>query len=686
MSEIIQNFQFIRPQWLWLFVPILVGYTLKLKYAKDQNIWQQIIPKHLYQQMIVSKAMHKSNRFMHVAMLGLLIAIVAIAGPSWEKLPQAVYQSQIGKVILMDMSMSLRATDLSPNRLTRARFKAIDLVNEVKEGETGLVAYSGDAFVVSPLTDDINNLKTLIPVLSPEIMPTQGSNALIGLQQAASLLENAGYNRGQIYWITDGIGFDEIKDVRNFLINSPFDISALLIGTEAGAPITLQDGQLLKDFSGKIVIPSINMRYMDQAMAGTGAQYHQFATDNSDIEAIKRKIDFEQKKQAAAVENTSGDELKDMGPFLVLLLLPIAAYSFRKGLLSIALVSLFTSVLYLPSPPVLAQSQGLDSSSATGPDITLANPNTSAETLVDKVFKNADQRGKLAFDNSDFEKASNLFDNNEWRAASAYKMGDYEKAAALYSDLLTKSETNTVNNHYNQGNALAKLGKLEEALEAYNQTLSLNDKHEQAIQNKKIIEDMLKQQQNDPNKQQDSNDQSSDPNKDQEKQDSKDQQQGEGDQSDSQQQEQSEDGEGQDSDEQGGESSEQQSENQQNSEQQGDQQKENASDEALKQSAQDQAQKDSQESQSQQQDQAQSDKDKADEQAEGQDPSEQQQAAISNQINADDLTPEQKEEMQRMQMILNKVPDDPAYLLKRKMQLEAYKRKNNPPPPEQENW
>lgn len=680
MNEIIQNFQFIRPQWLWLFVPIILGYIVKLKYGKDQNLWQQIIPTHLYQQMIVSKGIHKSNGFMHVAMVTLLIATLAIAGPSWEKLPQAVYQTQVGKVILMDMSMSLRATDLSPNRLARARFKAIDLVNEVKEGETGLVAYSGDAFVVSPLTDDINNLKTLIPVLSPEIMPTQGSSALTGLTQSADLLRNAGYKQGQIYWITDGINYDEIKDVRNFIIDSDYDVSALLIGTEAGAPISMLDGQLLKDYSGKIVIPGIDSRYMNQAMAGTSAQYHLFAADNSDIQAIKMKVEFEQQQEAQAIENTTGDELKDMGPFLVLLLLPIAAYTFRKGLLNLAVATLFTALLLLPKQPAMAQSQGLNNSPEPAPNITLANPELAPETIIDKVFKNADQRGKLAFDNSDFEKAGQLFENEEWQAANAYKMGDYESAAKLYDELLEKTDTPNIDNLYNQGNALARLGKLEEALELYEQTLKVDSKHENALQNKKIVEEMLKQQQSDQNQQQDSNEQNSDENG--QPQDSE--QQGE---SDSQQQDQSEEGESQQDGQQGEQNGEQQSEGQQDPDQQSDQQN-NASDEALKQNAEEQEQNESQATQNdEQQGQESNQENKPNEQGEEQQGTEQeQQAAISNQINADDLTPEQKEEMQRMQMILNKVPDDPAYLLKRKMQLEAYKRKNNPPTPEQENW
>lgn len=82
---------------------------------------------------------------------------------------------------MMDMSMSLYATDIKPNRLTQARYKALDLLSLWKEGLTGMVAYAGDAYTISPLTSDINTIKSQVPNLSPDIMPYQGSNAPLRL-------------------------------------------------------------------------------------------------------------------------------------------------------------------------------------------------------------------------------------------------------------------------------------------------------------------------------------------------------------------------------------------------------------------------------------------------------------------------------------------------------------------------
>jgi len=700
INTIIENFVFIRPAWLVAFVPILLVYILKLKYGQADNLWQQLLPKHLYQKLIITKGIGKPKRFIHTAMLAWLVACIALAGPSWEKLPQAVYQTQAGKVLLMDMSMSMRATDISPNRLTRARFKAIDLLQQLDEGETGLIAYSGDAFVISPLTDDTNTLANLIPSLSPEIMPTQGSSALAGLYKSVELLQGAGYQSGDIYWLTDGINIDEAQDIRAFIKQSPFKVSALLIGTEEGAPIQLTDGKLLKDYNGSIVVPSVNERYMNQAMQGTSANFSLFANDNSDIRKIKRKVDIEQQQKAEKVENTSGDTQKDMGPYLVLLLLPIAAYAFRKGLLVLSSIAFLSSVSGFHSSPAYAQQNTVDSPAnskqTTNSGQSLIN-NTEQDAGTQKVelsffdrwFKNPDQRGKQAYDAQDYEQASGLFENTEWQAATAYKQGDFETAANLYKDLPG------VENAYNLGNALAKQMKLEEAKAAYDKVLSLQPEHKQANKNKAIVEELLKQQeQSEQQKEQDSQqNQDGQDGDSSEQQDSQNESQQEQDQASEQEDgAQSDDSQSSD-DADSNEQSEQNADspNQQNSQQNSQQQDDrDLQEEAQQQNQAPQASEnnESNESNAAEDSQQNPDTQESSQQAsdEGAEETAEQEAISSSQFQMENLTPEQQEEMQRMQMILNKVPDDPAYLLQRKMLLEAHRRKNTPAPPTQENW
>ncbi|MDN3685501.1 VWA domain-containing protein [Vibrio sinaloensis] len=102
------------------------------------------------------------------------IAILALSGPSLTSKSRPSFANSSARVVVMDMSMSMYATDVKPNRLTQARYKVSDLLSYWQEGSTGLVAYAGDAYIVSPMTSDSSTIANLVPNLSPELMPYPG--------------------------------------------------------------------------------------------------------------------------------------------------------------------------------------------------------------------------------------------------------------------------------------------------------------------------------------------------------------------------------------------------------------------------------------------------------------------------------------------------------------------------------
>lgn len=144
------DFHFLRPWWLLAILALIFSLHLLKKYRLSQSGWQQLLPKHLAKVLVDGQQQQKSLSLSLPFIIGLL-AITALAGPTWKKLPQPVYQIARGSVLIMDMSYSMYSTDISPNRLTRARFKAVDLLEQLNEGEIGLIAYAGDAFTISPL-------------------------------------------------------------------------------------------------------------------------------------------------------------------------------------------------------------------------------------------------------------------------------------------------------------------------------------------------------------------------------------------------------------------------------------------------------------------------------------------------------------------------------------------------------
>ncbi|MFT5675623.1 MAG: Ca-activated chloride channel family protein [Paraglaciecola sp.] len=616
----LEEFHFLRPEWFLTLPPLLLLVYAVRRLHKQQSGWQSVLAGHLYQHIITSKGASKSKPPLSLLALGWILAVIALAGPTWERLPQPVYQLNTGKVVLLDMSLSMRATDIKPDRLSRAKYKAIDLVNEITEGETGLVAYAGDAFTISPLSSDAQNLTLLIPSLSPEIMPMAGSEPFLGMQAAITLLTNAGYQQGEIFWITDGVENNQLSELNELLSTSPFRLSILAVGTEEGAPIQMLGGDLMKDSNGAIVIPKLtvsNLRLL--AKKGKG-RYITLQANDDDVRYLVDQTlldrEYGEEKNADEEADSFGDKWREMGPFLVLLLLPLAAYSFRRGILAVIAIG-FIFPGY--SPSAYADWQ-------------------------ENLWKTTDQQGMQAYKQNDFETAASKFDDPLWQGTALYKNQNFEAA------LMAFQQSDSIQGLYNQGNALAQLGNLDEAIAAYQAVLEKDPEHQDAAANKELLE-KIKEQEQEQKENQEGDSQEGD-----------NQEQSEGDnQQNPQEESQGEQGEnGQQSD---ADSAPESADSNQSESEESEQQKE----------------------QDKQQDEAETQEQSSDKKSEQeQEEKEAQQAEMGEE---QPLTDEQKEQMQRMQNLLNRIPDDPAFLLKRKMQIEHQQRKRERIPTHlQRNW
>ena len=191
MTDILANFHFLRPMWLLALLPGLLMAFFLWRQRRRGGTWHQVIDQNLLPYLIDTQQSGSKSAPLFLLLVTWLLASIALAGPTWTRLPQPTQQSSDALIILLDLSPSMNAADVEPSRIVRARRKLTDVLAARAEGMSALIAYAGDAHVVTPLTDDADTIIEMLPALDPDIMPVAGSNLLAAAAPATGLIANA---------------------------------------------------------------------------------------------------------------------------------------------------------------------------------------------------------------------------------------------------------------------------------------------------------------------------------------------------------------------------------------------------------------------------------------------------------------------------------------------------------------
>jgi Ca-activated chloride channel family protein len=623
IAEGLSNLHFLRPFW---FAGLLPAAILLVYFGwRKRNVgnWHNIINPALLPFLIEDKDTEKGRKAQwNLGFLALswVLCCLSLAGPTWQQLPQPVHKQDSVLVVILDLSPSMLGEDVTPSRLVRARYKLIDILTQRNEGVVGLVVYGGNAHTVSPLTDDANTIITTVPVLAPSLLPVYGSNVEDAVTSAIDLIVSGGYSDADILLITDGVDLSAFSDISAMLSQQSSNrLSILGVGTAQGAPIPTGAGGFAKQANGNMIIAKLNINALQSLARDNGGIYRTITPDDSDVTAIINAMDQLFDKNTRETER-SFDLWDDQGYWLIILLLPILLLNFRKGSLA--------TILLLPM-------------------VFTHQPAQTYEWI--DLWQTPNQQAAKLLDSGDSSGAQTLFDDPKWRASAAYKANNFDQASAdFYTD-------DTATGHYNRGNALAKAGKLDDAIEAYDSALALEPNMEDAIANKSLVSQLKEQQQEQQEQNQDQQSQDQQ-NQDQQNQDQQNQDQ------------QNQDQQSQDQQSQDQQNQDQQSQDQQNQDQQ----------------SQDQQSQDQQNQDQQSQDQQSQDQQSQDQQSQDQ-PSPDTQDSMQTETN-NALTEEEKQEQQAIEKMLRRVPDDPGGLLRAKFRYQSRLQQNNRPPPTQERW
>lgn len=453
------EFHFLRPLWLLLLLAVpLVGLALRRVRLGDSG-WSRFIPARLLAPVLQHEGRSGKRPGASPAvpaMLAITLLALALAGPAWREAPTPLKQPGDSLVIALDLSLSMLATDVEPDRLTRAKRKIRDILAAREGGLTGLLVYAGDAHVVTPLTDDSRTIEGMLNVLEPVIMPATGNRADLAVQRAKELLAQGAPGAGRILLITDSVGDRYLAPIREALAGSRYSLSTLVVGTEAGGPIPLARRGFIRD-NGDIVISRAEPEQLAELARSTGGKSHGLTLDTTDINALNLKPE-DQDEWREAEDGLTANRWQDDGYWLLWLALPLILLGWRRGALTVVALALL---------PVL--------------------PRPAQAISWEELWQREDQLGP-ALIQTDPERAASLLDNPAWRGSALYRSKQYERAAEAFAQAEGPRAS------YNRGNALARAGKLEEALAAYDQALAQAPDMEDARHNRKLVEDLLKQQ------------------------------------------------------------------------------------------------------------------------------------------------------------------------------------------------
>ncbi|MDZ7842191.1 MAG: VWA domain-containing protein [Gammaproteobacteria bacterium] len=321
------DLHFLRPEWLLAIPAWLALVFLARRAARGDADLERICDPGLVPYVVDGGRSGRSGAGYPALALAGIVAVLALAGPAWRELPQPVFRGQAALVIALDVSRSMNAADLEPSRLVRARLEVRDILDRRVDGRTALVAYAGDAFTVTPLTDDTRTIAALLPSLDPEIMPAPGSRADRALDHGRALLRRAGALRGRLLLVTDSAGGTDLEGAVARLTDAGYTLSILGMGTPDGAPIPDGEG-FVKDAAGDVVLSVLDEPALHALAERGGGAYSRYRLDDADIAAVMPADGAGEEGVPAALET---DRWREEGPWLLLVLLVGALRLFRRG-------------------------------------------------------------------------------------------------------------------------------------------------------------------------------------------------------------------------------------------------------------------------------------------------------------------------------------------------------------------
>lgn len=453
IREWLSAIHFLHPQWFWLFLAIPV-ISLPLHMQDDVRArWRRYIAPELLEPLVVHHRRPWLFRPIHMVCLLILLGTIALAGPTWKREPTPFTEDKAPLVIALDLSQTMNAIDVEPMRLERAKLKLRDLLKARNGGRTALFVYAGTAHMVLPFTTDFSLFDLYLSSLSTSLMPANGKDTAKALRAIEDFLRGESVP-GTILFVTDGIEPQAIPEFQRFLQEEPNeDILVLGVGTAHGGPVQIGPNRFLTDASGRREYSRLDIAAL-RSLKQFGIEAATVTVNNEDVDWIQRHV---QHHLQAVQQRDTHTRWMNEGYWLTIIIAALALLWFRKGW-TVRWTSTAMAVIFvLPS-----------------------GGNTARFSWID-LWLTHNQQGRYYYQKGEYEKAAEQFEDPVWKGLALARTGDYQNALNQFA------LSDSAGAWYNQGNALAHLGKYPEAAQAYREALARQHPWPEAQENLALV-------------------------------------------------------------------------------------------------------------------------------------------------------------------------------------------------------
>ena len=435
-----EKFHFLRAEYLELLCAGVILMVIGFFFYRESNTWKKSIAKHLQPYVIQKGTIWKPRLIKLSVIIMFILGGISFLGPTWYQVKSPAKKIKSQLVIALDLSKSMLAEDISPNRLERAKFKIHDFLQVNPRAETNLLVFAGSTHTAIPFTTDYRIIEDQINGLKPSMMPVQGTQFKSLFHKIDTIFTN-NKAEGKILLITDDLDDISIETVSNFLQQNNVHLYLYPFATQSGSiiPKTKENS-------------SLNLQKLSSLAAMEKLEILEMTLDNSDVndlaEAIADTILFEDKSKEEQ------EDWQDNGYWLVIPLVFIFLFSFRKGW-SLSVIVLMLTLNSCSDDP----------------------SKVSSDFEFKDLWYTKEYQGQKAYNEEDYSNAAQRFANPLRKGVAYYKSGDYLSAETAF-----ESDTTTTG-LYNLGLTYAKLGKLEQAKAMFEKVLEQDPSNNNALNN-----------------------------------------------------------------------------------------------------------------------------------------------------------------------------------------------------------